>query len=184
MTKLQLYFVAYQDKIHVTIPRGLQQTIPSRADLILDLPTSVNGFRIGGYIDPVCPHAVNNIRLGNLGEIEILLIACDDGDVIAYYTHLLSRESRLSRADGLSPNGITKPFFHENVGISAWGLAIHDKSRLIAVGSNNREVTVFAFGFSGETVDIQGPSQENPSPGLDELFPYMSSDLDNIRSRE
>lgn len=36
-------------------------------------------------------------------------------------------------------------FFHENVGISAWGLAIHERSRLIAVSSNRKEVTVFAF---------------------------------------
>lgn len=34
-------------------------------------------------------------------------------------------------------------FFHENVGISAWGLAVHQYSRLIAVGTNNSNVHVF-----------------------------------------
>ena len=34
-------------------------------------------------------------------------------------------------------------FLHENVGMSAWGLAIHEKSRMIAVSSNLKEVTVF-----------------------------------------
>jgi hypothetical protein len=38
-------------------------------------------------------------------------------------------------------------FFHENVGQSVWGLAIHEQSRLIAVSSNAREVTLFIFGF-------------------------------------
>jgi hypothetical protein len=34
-------------------------------------------------------------------------------------------------------------FFHENVGMTAWGLAIHEQSRLIAVSTNLKEVTVF-----------------------------------------
>jgi hypothetical protein len=41
-----------------------------------------------------------------------------------------------------------KRFFAENVGKSAWGLAIHSQSRLIAVGSNSHEVQVFAFALS------------------------------------
>ncbi len=111
-------------------------------------------------------------------------MACDDGDVIAYYTHLLWMESGLSQGNKLPPNGTTKPFFHENVGISAWGLAIHDRSRLIAVGSNNREVTVFAFGLSRKTFNIRASSQENPAPGVDQRFPVASSDLDSLQSRK
>lgn len=34
---------------------------------------------------------------------------------------------------------------HESVRSSAWGLAIHKQSRLIAVGSNLHEITVFAL---------------------------------------
>lgn len=43
---------------------------------------------------------------------------------------------------------IAKSFFAENVGNSAWGLAIHSQSRLIAVGSNSHEIQVFAFALS------------------------------------
>jgi hypothetical protein len=39
-------------------------------------------------------------------------------------------------------------FFAENVGNSAWGLAIHTKSRLIAVGSNSHEIQVFALALA------------------------------------
>ena len=42
-------------------------------------------------------------------------------------------------------------FFAENVGSSAWGLAIHTQSRLIAVGSNAHEVQVFAFALSASS---------------------------------
>ena len=42
-----------------------------------------------------------------------------------------------------------KRLFHENVGSSAWGLAIHSQSRLIAVSSNLKQVSVFAFGVTG-----------------------------------
>ena len=46
-------------------------------------------------------------------------------------------------------------FFHENVGASAWGLAIHEKSRLIAASSNLREVTLFIPAYSRDG-DQQG----------------------------
>jgi hypothetical protein len=36
-------------------------------------------------------------------------------------------------------------FFHQNVGLSAWGLAIHKESRYIAVSSNLQEITVFVL---------------------------------------
>lgn len=42
-------------------------------------------------------------------------------------------------------------FFEENVGNSAWGLAIHGQSRLIAVSSNSHEVQVFAFALSNNS---------------------------------
>lgn len=89
--------------------------------------------------------------MGNLGNKEIVLCACDDGDVLAYYTERVSYAANLTKP--LPPNHTQRelyPFFHENVGISAWGLAIHQKSRLIAVSSNFHEVQVFVFALSGE----------------------------------
>jgi hypothetical protein len=52
------------------------------------------------------------------------LIACDDGDVLAYYTHLFPEEIRRQDAQVQAPISSIVPFFHENVGSSTWGLAL------------------------------------------------------------
>lgn len=55
-------------------------------------------------------------------------------------------------------------FFHENVGMTAWGLALHEESRLIAVSSNRREVTVFvpAITFWDDNSPEQMPTTSFP----------------------
>ena len=58
--------------------------------------------------------------------------------------------------------------FHENVGMSAWGLAIHQKTRLIAVSSNLREVSVFVFGQRWSEDSKHFEEKIDPS---DEKFP-------------
>ncbi|KAF7895708.1 uncharacterized protein EAF01_009670 [Botrytis porri] len=146
--KYNMYFVAYLDTIHITRPRTLKQMLPGVPDMILRLPKSGNAG--SGYVYQSRPHCVNNMIIGNLGNKEILLFCCDDGDVTAYYTDLLAEELQQeveSTADSI-PIASTQPFFLENVGISAWGIAIHQKSRLIAVSSNKQEVTVFIHGTS------------------------------------
>lgn len=87
------------------------------------------------------------------------MVACyDDGDVAAFYTRHIAEyisskpeipssttpKQRRKSSSSLYTESTPKPFFQENVGISAWGLAVHQKSRLIAVSSNRFEVTVFA----------------------------------------
>jgi hypothetical protein len=52
------------------------------------------------------------MKVGKLGDFEILLIACDDGDLIAFYTRLLEREveeggPHCSEGDG--PISYTQP---------------------------------------------------------------------------
>ncbi len=109
-------------------------------------------------MDDIVPHSINHIITGQLGDEEIVVACGDDGDVYAYYvkdiadwislykpTPLLRDDSKRSK-----PRVVTRPqpFFQENVGISAWGLAIHQTSRLIAVSSNRSEVTVFAPALS------------------------------------
>jgi hypothetical protein len=89
--------------------------------------------------------------IGNLGTHEVLLLGCDDGDVLAYYTHSISF-AVLSKHQ--STQALIKPFFHENVGLSVWGLALHEKSRLLAASSNLKEVTVFVFACSNHD-DVQ-----------------------------
>lgn len=156
--------MASRDEIHCYIPRDLKQTLPPTPDLIVDLPVSEEGFEIGGVIDPSHPHSINHMIVGNLGDLEIILVACDDGDILAFYTHKFQDE--LARSDLSTKMREIRPFFHQNVGISAWGLAIHQKSRLIAASSNLREVTIFVHGYS-ETTEDEAPHDQTD----DEKFP-------------
>jgi hypothetical protein len=57
-------------------------------------------------------------------------------------------------------------FFAENVGESAWGLAIHSQSRLIAVGSNAHEIQVFAFALSAPTYEVASSIGKTQRPKL------------------
>jgi hypothetical protein len=120
----QLYFAASIDKIHITVPRDLRQTLPGVPDLVLDLPRTPAGVDIGGYIDESIPHCVNHIKVGDFGSLEVILIACDDGDVLAYYTHLFPEEIHRQDPQVQAPISSTVPFFLENVGSSTWGLAL------------------------------------------------------------
>ncbi|CZR50863.1 uncharacterized protein PAC_00737 [Phialocephala subalpina] len=146
LTDRQLYFTASADTIHVFVPRDVRNTILGEPDLILHLPRSLKATHVGGYISSTIPHGINNMKVGDLGNLEILLVACDDGDVIALYTHLIKHEVQLAmKQDHTTPLvKMMRPYFIQNVGISAWGLAVHKQSRLIAVGSNLKQITVFA----------------------------------------
>ncbi len=126
----------------------------------------------GGALDHRFPHQINHIIVGDLGDLEIVLFGYDDGDVAAYYTHAIVRcikvhgdQTRGPCASPIRQVAHPKPFFHENVGKSAWGLAIHGQSRLIAVSSNLHEVTVFAFALSHANVAVKFPEVDD-SPGL------------------
>jgi hypothetical protein len=61
-------------------------------------------------------------------------------------------------------NANYQSFFAENVGDSAWGLAIHSQSRLIAVGSNAHEIQVFAFALSASVYDEASSTKETQRP--------------------
>lgn len=114
-------------------------------ELTINLPVSKPGLQ--GYIDWMTPHAVNHLIVEALGDYEILLVACDDGDVVAYYTWPIKKaiDSNSDKNEDslfIYPN---RPFFLENVGSSAWGLAVHKTARLIAVSSNTPSILVFKF---------------------------------------
>jgi hypothetical protein len=107
--------------------------------------------------------------IGNLGRDEILLACYDNGDVVAYYTADVDRHTSKDNASSPSQTPVVKkdgsdksnrrlfptPFFHDNVGKSAWGLAIHQQSRLVAVSSNNWEVTIFAFALANASPPVE-----------------------------
>lgn len=57
------------------------------------------------------------MKVGLLGDLEILLMGCDDGDVLAYYTHQLDREASTSCESTLeqAPVSKIKPWVHFNI---------------------------------------------------------------------
>ncbi|KAI1845687.1 hypothetical protein JX266_008298 [Neoarthrinium moseri] len=170
-----LYFAAYRDQIHISRPRScVSHSLPPTPDLVLRPRQSPAAMRVGGTIDRVFPHQVNHLIVADFGEEEILLMAYDDGDVIGYFTRHIEQE--ISHKEQTWParhsTGHVRPFFHENVDISAWGLAVHKKSRLIAVGSNAHAVTLFIPALTGPEVSFtkNDPNQfwrtrQHPGPG-------------------
>jgi hypothetical protein len=144
-------FIAYVDQIHVFKPQLPAQVIPCKPELVLNLPKTRRGLR--GYIDPRHPHAVNQLIVAELGIQEVLVAACDDGDVIAYSVwsiHNAIRENYEREGLGLPELTELKAMLLTNVGTSAWGLAVHKEARLIAVSSNHHQISVFAFSLHQE----------------------------------
>jgi hypothetical protein len=149
-----LLYVAYVDKIHVYRPDYPQQTLSDNPLLVLSPPRTPSATH--GFIDARFPHSINHLIVDFLGELEIVLVACDDGDVIAYYTHEIQAAiERRDESDG--PDSIegfeVRAFFQQNVSKSAWGLSIHTKARKIAVSANTHQVTVFPFGLATSKCD-------------------------------
>ncbi|KAJ1331307.1 CRT10 [Microdochium nivale] len=169
------YVTAYRDQIHISRPRScVTSRLPPSADLVLRPRPSAKGVAIGGAVDEMFPHQVNHLIIGDLGCDEILVMAYDDGDVIAYYTRHIE-EALIAGAAQVQSSPVDhregarrtpQPFFHENVGKSAWGLAIHSQSRLIAVGNNLRRVDVFAFALAGQPCASLTSNLADEPPGL------------------
>ena len=164
--------MAIQDEIAVIRLDFPQQTIITK---------TVDKFRIHslpvkkcGYIDRRKPHAANHIRVGNLGLKEILLIACDDGDVIGYDVATILRTIESS----LPP---PEPIFAVNVGASAWGLAIHTQARLIAVSSNTHKINIFSFGL---TKDKDHERRQHPGCSLDSRIQQEDHSSDISESQD
>ncbi|SLM36875.1 WD40/YVTN repeat-like-containing domain [Lasallia pustulata] len=156
-----LYFTAYMDQIYVYQPKFPEQTLPHRAGLTFHVP--VSGPNLRGEIDPAHPHAINQIVVSDLGNEELLVCVCDDGDVVAYATRTLAtfmEDGQTSGSPTLDGDGTIKTFLHRNVGRSAWGIAIHKFGRLIAVSANSNMVTVFAFAL-GSDPSSDGNSEDD-----------------------
>ncbi|RPB25392.1 hypothetical protein L211DRAFT_848235 [Terfezia boudieri ATCC MYA-4762] len=114
-------------RIHVYQPTYPSQAFPERPLHILDSePTTT----CNGLIEPRYPHAINSITIGDLGVEEVLVSAHDDGDVCVWYTRDLTRIA-----------------LRRNVGISAWGVALHKGKRLLAVSANSHLIHVFHLGI-------------------------------------
>jgi hypothetical protein len=151
--RYNLYFLACNDTIHIHRPSFPDQRLSDEPALVLHLPTSPEAAT-GLGIDPEDPHSVTRILIDYLGRDEILLVTCDDGDVIGYRVEEIYRavEAKdIARAEnhGSSGEEDVKFFLHRNVGASAWGLAVHRKARIIAISANTHEVTVIAYALAG-----------------------------------
>ncbi|KAL1306601.1 hypothetical protein AAFC00_005285 [Neodothiora populina] len=151
-----VYFVAYGEKIYVYQPQFPTQVIPKEPEVVIDTLPSSPG--LPGYINPRRPHAINKLVVQYLGQDEVLAVVRDDGDVDAYLTRHIHQalERRHQASNSLGTQGSDlRPFFQRNVGISAWGLAIHGEARMIAVSSNHAEVTIFTFALTREGNSIE-----------------------------
>jgi hypothetical protein len=147
-----LYFIAFRNQIHISRPRScVSHQLPPTPDLVLTPLASPMSLLVGGYLDRHFPHQVNHLIVGDFGHEEILLLAYDDGDVIGYFTkHIEDEILRREEWPPVAPQTLS-PCFHSNVGKSAWGLAVHKQSRLIAVGSNAHVATVFVPALTGHS---------------------------------
>jgi hypothetical protein len=162
-----LLFTANGAKIYVWIPKGSGQLLGSQPEMIIhpvmkepDAP---------GYIDPTKPHTINHILVDDLGVDEVLLLATDSGNVTGYNVEaIFSAIHRCARFNYARPiKGVeVKPFFAENVDLSAWGLATHKFARLIAVSSNTGLITVFAFAMVDEPSDDESTSGSSEASNL------------------
>lgn len=152
--------------IYVYTPSFPEQTITTKPELIIRLSRSRPGLT--GYLDPSRPHAVNHLIVGEIGDEEVVVVACDDGDVVSYTVRSIALAIEEKAKLGFGPSRTLAAWFHENVGASAWGLATHKRTMLLAVSSNTRKIDVFAPSLSSELHG--GFRWANPPPGMIERF--------------
>lgn len=101
----KLFFVVCGHEIHVTIPKNVEHKLPGKPDLVIPIPATLKSFGVEGVIDLNNGHYANHIICGNLGKEEIILLSCDDGDVVAFYTTAIWNRMKVldpKLGDGLS----------------------------------------------------------------------------------
>ena len=192
-------FVAYVDQIHVFEPVFPSQTLPKKPALKIAIPESRAGLT--GYIAPDFPHAINHLIIGEIGNEEVLVACCDDGDVVGYTIRSIERlleslpdlrsQSELSNRNIETVHTVPGcPFLLENVGGSAWGLATHKTQRLLAVSSNTSEICIFVFALGLPNIDIKldkklAHLETNDEPSLsdDKLWPRKRNGSPKDRSK-
>lgn len=172
--RYNLYFVASRSGIAVYQPDFPFQKLKRTPKLFI-LPTLANPTA-PGYIDERHPHAINHLVVGNLGSEEILLASTDSGNVTAYHTRsiedAIKKDPYKFSTDARSDFVGLRAFFSQWVKESAWGLAIHQEARMIAVSANTprhalfadnsdsrAEITVFAFALTEQDDESQEHEQ-------------------------
>lgn len=149
-----LFFVAYSEEVYVYEPRFPCQSLGKDPTLVIKLPVSRSG--LPGHLNPRYPHVINHMVVDDLGDEETLACCCDDGDVVLYHVTAIARvidlraehgpfDARRNGAEDCGGLRAVRPFYHWNVGRSAWGLAMHKAGRMLAVSNNNHVIDVVAF---------------------------------------
>ncbi|KAH8695114.1 hypothetical protein BGW36DRAFT_382143 [Talaromyces proteolyticus] len=178
-----LLFVAYNHQIYVWEPVGPRQILGTKPTIIIT--PVMKEPNAGGYISREFPHAINNIIVDDLGRDEILLLATDSGNICGYHVETIfshMEHSRLYGEKSIDLNQHIDPFFCENVGSSAWGLAVHKYARLIAVSANSGRITVFAFALA-EPGSEKNENSDFPQGLIDGLQIYGQTWL-NVENEE
>lgn len=150
--------MAYGYDVHVWVPNGPYQLLGSQAEMIIH--PVMKETLASGYIDRSSPHTINAVVVDDLGRDEVFLLVTDSGNICGYNVEAIySAIDRCAKSGYKRPfdGSEVSPFFVENVGMSAWGLATHKFARLIAVSANTGQITVFAFAL----VDPAGNSDES-----------------------
>ncbi|KAJ5100483.1 hypothetical protein N7456_006535 [Penicillium angulare] len=173
-------FVAQGQDIYVWIPTGPFQLLGHQPEMIIH-PVMENPHA-AGYIDRNAPHTINNILVDDLGRDEVLLLATDSGNICAYHVESIYAAINQCASRGYKrpfAGSEVNPFFVESVGMSAWGLAMHKFSRLIAVSANTGHITVFAFALVDPASADDDEKQQYPmeqGPGqLDQTWVHIDS---------
>ena len=134
---------------------------------MLIVPSQPSSPDLRGYLDRDEPHCINYLIVQRLGKDEVIANVRDDGDVEVFLVrHIVHAISTLVNRHDTSKDPVAdnvKPLFLRNVGISAWGLAIHTEARIIAVSSNRHEVTIFRFGLVDEFDEVDTPRKQAKS---------------------
>jgi hypothetical protein len=158
--------VACNDEVRVYTPSFPTQELPSKdhpVDFWVSLCPPVSSVGLQPGIDFQDPHSITRLHIDYLGNEEILLVACDDGDVVGWrvseiyrlVSHIQQQKSKNEDHtygfEDAEPQ--IRVFLHRNVGASAWGLAVHREARMIAISANTEQVTVIAFALTCPVAD-------------------------------
>ncbi|EMR10448.1 hypothetical protein PNEG_01162 [Pneumocystis murina B123] len=84
---------------------------------------------IRGEIDVMTPLSFNSIKVGYIGNEEVLVCCTDSGFVNVWFTEDLLRSPLIL-----------------NTGRSAWGIAIHPSKMLLAISSNSHDISLWSLG--------------------------------------
>lgn len=152
-----LYFVACNETIYIYEPTFPCQTLDYGNSFVLHPPkTSPN---LPSHIDPEDPHSITRLHVDYLGTDEVLIVTCDDGDAIGYrvpeiFRAIESRRNLPPESEVILGDDEVRVFLHRNIEASAWGIAVHQEARLIALSANTHRITVFVFALSNGSDEV------------------------------